>query len=677
VAVSIATKLILDNSDFIRKSKASQRALKSLDFAARKLAGAFKFAVASVTALTVAFGALILRQTALIDRIGKVTNVISLSTATLQKFRFAAELAGVSSDQADVALRRFARRFGEAAKGTGELLPALRRLGISTRDSEGKIRDLEDVLFDFADGIKATDNETQQLALAFKAFDSEGAELVGTLKEGSEGLRNIFGAAERFNLILDKDLIDNVEIFRDLLAVLTMQITAMTNAVIAQLTPALSELLMMGITKLAEGVMSTNKQFKILQQRVKDGELSVADFFKEMQNMSALREFANEIVNTILSVFNSFTTGFMHAVNFIVPGINLLLDTYTNAVREFTNNPDFGLSEGAIEARDKIKQLNAELLTMQEPFFTRTGRLEFVPKSGADIKRLKEIKTQIAELKKDVQNILTLDLFTEDQFKAVDAFFERYTDNFNAPPRGIINEFLYGESSSQEVIDEIVVVGKKIEKSLGQKILDTLFGSDRVDEFWENYGSTGVGSLTKLGEVAKLVLGDQIFDNLREGLEAAGVGDFVKTMSEGLVKAATAFEDALTQAFITGKADFGDFADLIKQTLVKAFLQKAVTGPIFAAFGLASGGPAKAGQPYIVGEEGPELFIPKNSGTVIPNDTTMGIMGAGGPGMGGGGTTIINNITATDTQSFKQALARQDPEFIFGLSQAGARRVPG
>ena len=25
----------------------------------------------------------------------------------------------------------------------------------------------------------------------------------------------------------------------------------------------------------------------------------------------------------------------------------------------------------------------------------------------------------------------------------------------------------------------------------------------------------------------------------------------------------------------------------------------------------------------------------------------------------------------------KQALAKQDPEFIFGLSQAGARRVPG
>ena len=34
---------------------------------------------------------------------------------------------------------------------------------------------------------------------------------------------------------------------------------------------------------------------------------------------------------------------------------------------------------------------------------------------------------------------------------------------------------------------------------------------------------------------------------------------------------------------------------------------------------LAAGGPAAAGRPYIVGEQGPELFIPGASGTVLPN----------------------------------------------------------
>ena len=34
---------------------------------------------------------------------------------------------------------------------------------------------------------------------------------------------------------------------------------------------------------------------------------------------------------------------------------------------------------------------------------------------------------------------------------------------------------------------------------------------------------------------------------------------------------------------------------------------------------LASGGPAAAGNPYIVGERGPELFVPSQSGTVLPS----------------------------------------------------------
>ncbi|OYW75659.1 MAG: hypothetical protein B7Z37_12265 [Verrucomicrobia bacterium 12-59-8] len=35
--------------------------------------------------------------------------------------------------------------------------------------------------------------------------------------------------------------------------------------------------------------------------------------------------------------------------------------------------------------------------------------------------------------------------------------------------------------------------------------------------------------------------------------------------------------------------------------------------------GRAKGGPVKAGKPYLVGEEGPEIIVPKHSGIVVPN----------------------------------------------------------
>jgi phage-related minor tail protein len=39
---------------------------------------------------------------------------------------------------------------------------------------------------------------------------------------------------------------------------------------------------------------------------------------------------------------------------------------------------------------------------------------------------------------------------------------------------------------------------------------------------------------------------------------------------------------------------------------------------------LASGGPMEAGHPYLVGEQGPELVVPKSAGTVIPNHALGG-----------------------------------------------------
>lgn len=50
--------------------------------------------------------------------------------------------------------------------------------------------------------------------------------------------------------------------------------------------------------------------------------------------------------------------------------------------------------------------------------------------------------------------------------------------------------------------------------------------------------------------------------------------------------------------------------------------------------GRASGGPVGAGQPYMVGERGPELFVPGAQGNIIPNNAM-------------GGTSIVVNVDAS------------------------------
>lgn len=57
----------------------------------------------------------------------------------------------------------------------------------------------------------------------------------------------------------------------------------------------------------------------------------------------------------------------------------------------------------------------------------------------------------------------------------------------------------------------------------------------------------------------------------------------------------------------------------------------------------AAGGPVRAGMPYLVGEEGPELIVPGASGTVIPNDQLASVGSQGG--RAAGGATVTNNYS--------------------------------
>ena len=170
--------------------------------------------------------------------------------------------------------------------------------------------------------------------------------------------------------------------------------------------------------------------------------------------------------------------------------------------------------------------------------------------------------------------------------------------------------------------------------------------------------------------------------------ESANAAKFAEeaftTMAEGMTSALEGF-------ILTGKFDFKDLLDDMKRVIARFLAEKAVKAfleflsgggsgrgggggflgnigrAIKGIFGFADGGYIPGNKMAIVGEQGPELFMPASSGTIIPNF-------AGG-GIGGGATQVTYNINAVDARSFRQLVA-QDPEFIYNVTLAGSRRVP-
>jgi hypothetical protein len=108
---------------------------------------------------------------------------------------------------------------------------------------------------------------------------------------------------------------------------------------------------------------------------------------------------------------------------------------------------------------------------------------------------------------------------------------------------------------------------------------------------------------------------------------------------------AQGFEDAILSGQKLGEVvrSLGrDLVRLVFSQLVTQPLAAGIGGAIKSAFGFrAMGGPVSSGSPYVVGEKGPELFVPHASGTIVPNNK-MG----GGSGSGGGSVTVNYNIAA-------------------------------
>lgn len=104
-----------------------------------------------------------------------------------------------------------------------------------------------------------------------------------------------------------------------------------------------------------------------------------------------------------------------------------------------------------------------------------------------------------------------------------------------------------------------------------------------------------------------------------------------------------------------------------------------VFGGIFGGF-RANGGPVDAGRAYLVGERGPELFMPGRSGTIIPNGALQG--------MSGGGRTINITVNAQDAvlastvkgwivESMHAATAAGSADAQDSIARRARRRIPG
>ena len=144
---------------------------------------------------------------------------------------------------------------------------------------------------------------------------------------------------------------------------------------------------------------------------------------------------------------------------------------------------------------------------------------------------------------------------------------------------------------------------------------------------------------------------------------------FMQTMAPAIASMAHSFTNDFVNALMEGANALDAFKDLAKNIvsqIIATFLQMAVVNRILnAIFGptgmnvsgyqpmptigtRARGGPVSSGRPYLVGERGPEIFVPHTGGSVLSNRQSMSA----------GGGIVINQSLNFSTGV--QATVRQE-----------------
>lgn len=181
---------------------------------------------------------------------------------------------------------------------------------------------------------------------------------------------------------------------------------------------------------------------------------------------------------------------------------------------------------------------------------------------------------------------------------------------------------------------------------------------------------------------------DTISGTLDEvGVKAGAKFDEMSTFADQAARnMQDVFADFLFDPFSNGlKGMLKGFIDVIRRMIAEAAAAKifealgfgkgggkdgGILGTIIGALipGKAVGGPVTGGSPYIVGERGPELFVPGRSGSIVPNNK-----------LGGGGQVVYAPVynfsgTARELAEFRQYVDARDEAYSRNLVNELDRR---
>ncbi len=295
---------------------------------------------------------------------------------------------------------------------------------------------------------------------------------------------------------------------------------------------------------------------------------------------------------------------------------------------------------------DESSELERKRLQIQFDFEDRTKQINELKNEeqrinlttlSEEIKRLDTLKLQSEELKKQIEEYYKLaGLQAGDPLRQGAGAFRTDID---LGPQNKVATFIQDAQSQLQDLETRAIsvaqgIGDAIANSLVGGIQGLIAGTQNAKEVFANFLQS-IGQV--LAQEGTKMIATYIAIGIARLFAGLGGGDSFGGKTEGLG----------AKVFGSSSPSFGGSA----------------FGASAGTFGLANGGPVSVGQPYVVGERGPELFLPNTGGNVMSNNDLRSAMGSSSAAAGAPvlnmsfQTTSIGGVEYVSRDQLEQAMA--------------------
>ena len=219
-------------------------------------------------------------------------------------------------------------------------------------------------------------------------------------------------------------------------------------------------------------------------------------------------------------------------------------------------------------------------------------------------------------------------------------------------------------------IDRVFEQDRMLDQQIGLE-LDYLREFEKVEKFKGDLFTEMMSKrhrkeqeMIRLNEEKKVALKkqaeDTIFNNTKSGLQA--LSGLNRTAFEAFKRFRIA--EATIEAVKGAATAFSTYAanPFLATAVAASHLAKgmAMVAQIKSTNFREKGGAVAQGKPYIVGEKGAELFVPNQSGNIVPNNKLMA----------GGAVNVTFNISTVDARGFNELLSNSRGTIVSLINSA-------